>query len=52
MDFSRGASYFLDEIWCQAQYPIAAIELGQGDFESLHHHFVAVGRKRHYIGGT
>ena len=38
-----------DQAWYARTYRIAAIEVGQGDFLSLHHHYVAVGRDRGYL---
>jgi hypothetical protein len=40
--------FFLDRKAYTASYPMAALELGQGDFLDCHHHFVEVGRARGY----
>ncbi len=39
----------LDKIWYGTNYPLAALEVGQGDFLDFHHHFLAVGRDRGYL---
>ena len=47
--FAEGREPFrLDRAWYCRAYPIAAIEVGQGDFADLHHHYAAVGRDRLY----
>ncbi len=47
--FFEGREAFpLDRAWYCRAFPLAAIEVGQGDFASLHHHYVAVGRDRGY----
>lgn len=40
--------FALDRAWYCRAHPLAAIELGQGDFANLHEHYVAVGRERGY----
>ncbi|MDQ2804602.1 MAG: hypothetical protein M3Y41_18680 [Pseudomonadota bacterium] len=44
----RRAPFPLHKIWYGMTYPLAAIEVGQGDFADFHHHWVAVGRQRGY----
>ena len=39
----------LDMAWYVTRYPLAAMEIGQGDFLNPHHHFVAVGHARGYL---
>ena len=34
--------------WYAARYPMAAFEVGQGDYANFAHHFIAVGRERGY----
>jgi len=38
----------LDPVFYARTYPVAALELGQGDFRTFHEHWVAVGRQRGY----
>jgi hypothetical protein len=38
----------LDPVFYARRYPIAAMELGQGDFRNFHDHWIAVGRQRGY----
>jgi hypothetical protein len=58
---SRGAEHYLqhgfhenrncfpfDEQWYSRTYPLAAFEVGQGDFLDLRHHFVEIGFHRGY----
>lgn len=48
--YSEGRETFgFDPGWYLRQYPLAALEVGQGDFGSLRHHYVAVGRLRGYL---
>jgi hypothetical protein len=47
--FERRSPFPLDRVWYGRQYPIAAIEVGQGDFADFHHHYLAVGRQRGYL---
>jgi hypothetical protein len=44
----RRAPFPLDEAWYSARYPMAALEVGQGDYADFAHHYVAVGRERGY----
>jgi hypothetical protein len=37
-----------DHRWYSAEYPLAAVEVGQGDYVDLRHHFVEVGAIRGY----
>jgi hypothetical protein len=46
--FERRDPFPLDKAWYGRQYPLAAIEVGQGDFADFHHHYIAVGRERGY----
>jgi hypothetical protein len=46
--FERRDPFPLDKVWYGRQYPLAAIEVGQGDFADFHHHYLAVGRERGY----
>jgi hypothetical protein len=46
--FERRDPFPLDKVWYGREYPLAAIEVGQGDFADLHHHYLAVGRERGY----
>jgi hypothetical protein len=41
--------FSLDGRWYSCQYPVAAYEVGQGDFLDFQHHFVAIGRQRGYL---
>ena len=34
--------------WYAARYPMAAFEVGQGDYANFAHHYIAVGRERGY----
>jgi hypothetical protein len=47
--FERLAPFRLDRAWYGRQYPLAAIEVGQGDFADFHHHYLAIGRQRGYL---
>ena len=47
--FERRDPFPLDKVWYGRQYPLAAIEVGQGDFADFHHHYLAVGRERGYV---
>ncbi len=38
-----------DRAWYARTYWLAAIEVGQGDFRDLHHHYLAIGRDRGYL---
>lgn len=38
----------LSPAWYAARYPIAAFEVAQGDYSSLAHHYIAVGKARGY----
>lgn len=38
----------LDEAWYARAYPMAAMEVSQGDYRDFAHHYVAVGRARGY----
>jgi hypothetical protein len=38
----------LGQAWYAARYPMAAMEVAQGDYTSLAHHYIAVGRERGY----
>ena len=38
----------LEPVWYAAQYPMAAFEVGQGDYANFAHHYIAVGRGRGY----
>lgn len=42
------APFRLDPTWYTLRYPTAALEMAQGDYPSLLHHFAAVGRQRGY----
>jgi hypothetical protein len=44
----RLAMVSLDPDWYIRSYPIAALEVGQGDFAGFEHHYAAVGRRRGY----
>ena len=37
-----------DRVWYSRHYPLAAIEVGQGDYNSLRDHYVCIGRSRGY----
>ncbi len=39
----------VDRAWYCSAYPLAAFEIGQGDFLNCHHHYVEVGRQRGYL---
>jgi hypothetical protein len=47
--FERRAPFRLDRAWYGREYPLAAIEVGQGDFADFHHHYLAIGRHRGYL---
>jgi hypothetical protein len=38
----------LHRLWYAHHYPMAAIEVAQGDYADLHHHYVAIGKARGY----
>jgi hypothetical protein len=38
----------LDEHWYTTQYPMAALEIAQGDYADCRHHYAEIGRKRGY----
>jgi hypothetical protein len=38
----------LAQAWYAARYPMAAIEVAQGDYTNFAHHYIAVGRERGY----
>jgi hypothetical protein len=40
--------FFLHAFWYVDQYPLAALEVAQGDYVDLFHHYVAVGKSRGY----
>jgi LPS sulfotransferase NodH len=42
----RRTPFALDQAWCSAQYPLAAIEVARGDYADFIHHYVAAGRER------
>jgi hypothetical protein len=42
------APFRLDPVFYARRYPVAALEVGQGDFRNFHDHWVAVGRRRGY----
>lgn len=46
--YERRSPFRLDRGWYGKQYPMAAIEVGQGDFTDFHHHYLAIGRRRGY----
>jgi hypothetical protein len=46
--FERLAPFRLDRAWYSREYPLAAIEVSQGDFADFHHHYLAIGRLRGY----
>lgn len=47
--FQRNFQAFdMDDTWYVREYPLAAFEVGQGDFVDLAHHFVTVGALRGY----
>ena len=41
-------AFELDETWYTTQYPIAAVEIGQGDYADCRHHYAEIGRRRGY----
>jgi hypothetical protein len=47
--FERRAPFRLDRAWYGQHYPLAATEVGQGDFADFHHHYLAIGRQRGYL---
>ena len=48
--YEEGREAFpLDPIWYTTQYPLAALEAGQGDYKDLHHHYLSIGRHRGYV---
>jgi alkaline phosphatase D len=45
--FKQGRGCFaLDPLWYCAEYPLAALEVGQGDYADFSHHYVEVGAMR------
>ncbi len=42
------APFRLDPVFYARRYPLAALEVGQGDFRNFHDHWVAIGRRRGY----
>ena len=40
--------FLLAPAWYAARYPMAAFEVGQGDYANFAHHYIAVGRERGY----
>jgi|SRR6185312_7708192 len=47
--FAEGRLPFrMDLAWYAERYPMAAFEVGQGDYRDFAHHYVAVGRTRGY----
>jgi hypothetical protein len=44
----RRLPFRIDPYWYAEQYPLAAFEVGQGDYRDLPHHFAAIGHKRGY----
>jgi hypothetical protein len=47
--FAEGRDAFaFDRSWYSMEYPLAALEVGRGDYASLVHHYVAVGASRGY----
>ena len=42
------AAFYFDGGWYSRAYPLAALEVAQGDFQDLRHHYAAIGRKRGY----
>jgi hypothetical protein len=44
----RRLPFPFDLAWYGRQYPIAAIEVAQGDFADFFHHYAAIGRRRGY----
>ena len=44
----RRLPFKLSQTWYATRYPTAALEVGQGDYSTFAHHFVAVGRDRGY----
>jgi hypothetical protein len=42
------APFALHAPWYTDQYPMAALEVAQGDYADLHHHYVAIGKSRGY----
>ena len=41
--------FALDRVWYFCSYPLAAFEVGQGDFLDFHHHYVGIGKARGYV---
>ena len=42
------APFRLDPVFYARRHPVAALEVGQGDFRNFHDHWVGVGRQRGY----
>jgi hypothetical protein len=40
--------FALHSFWYADRYPMAALEVAQGDYADLHHHYVAIGKARGY----
>jgi hypothetical protein len=50
--FDEGrAAFALDRAWYCRSYPIAAVEIAQGDFWDADQHYLEVGRERGYQRG-
>ena len=47
LDENRTSFYF-DGDWYSRAYPLAALEVAQGDYADLRHHYVGIGRRRGY----
>lgn len=45
---ARRIPFQLDRAWYARSYPIAAFEVGSGDFLDLEHHYAAIGKARGY----
>jgi hypothetical protein len=39
----------VDRAWYASQYPLAAFEIGQGDYVEFEHHYMMIGRARGYL---
>ena len=47
--FAEGrAGFHLDRAWYCKEYPIAAVEIGQGEYWDPEHHWLETGRERNY----
>lgn len=49
--FEGREAFALDRAWYCREYPIAAIEIAQGEYADADHHWLAVGRARGYRQG-